>query len=308
MREMKVIGFLLLVLLPVTASGQTIRARAATRVKPADNGSYLLTGVVPGTRLLLVTEEGYKGLSLLDSRRGQLIRISSDAGAGYEPAVTSDGKSVIYRSDVFSEQKKYTSLYNYNIVTGEKVTLLEKERGVLPAAVSGNRIMIKSDKKSRVESTGQAELKGSGNDIFVVIEDLIPVLYTGGERKTLKPSGEGYYIWVSLSPDRSKIVYNFQGRNTFVCSTEGRILYDLGRINAPKWLNDDIIIGMDDRDDGHRVVSSEIVYCSLPAGKRGYLTNTGERTEMYPYPFPGEKKLAFSTNGGEIYVMKLRVR
>ncbi len=305
---MRAIGFLLVILLPMTASGQTIRAKAATRVKPADNGSYLLTGVVPGTCLLLVTGEGYKGLSLLDSRRGQLTKISSDAGAGYEPAVTNDGMSVIYRSDLFSDQKKYASLHNYNIVTGEKVTLLEKERGVLPAAVSGNRIMIKSDEKSRVESTGQAELKGSGNDIFVVIEDLVPVLYTGGERKTLKPSGDGYYIWVSLSPDRSKIAYNFQGRNTFVCNIEGSILYDVGRINAPKWLNDDIIIGMDDRDDGHRVVSSEIVYFSLPDGKRGYLTNTKERTEMHPYPFPGGKKLAFCTDGGEIYLMKLRIR
>jgi Tol biopolymer transport system component len=244
----------------------------------------------------------------LDSRHGQIIRISSDEGAGYEPAVTEDGKSVIYRSDVFSEQKKYTSLSKYDIATGGTAILLEKERGVLPAAVSGNSILIKSDNKSRVETTGQAALKGSGDEIFIVVEDLVPVLYSGSERRPLKPSGDGYYIWVSLSPDRSKIVYNFQGRNTYICNTEGRILYDAGKVNAPKWLNDNIIIGMDDRDDGHRVVSSEIVYFSLPDGKRGYLTNTKERTEMYPFPFPGGKKLAFCTDGGEIYVMKLRIR
>jgi Tol biopolymer transport system component len=151
-------------------------------------------------------------------------------------------------------------------------------------------------------------LKGAGDDTFVVIEDLVPVLYAGGERKPLRPNGDGYYIWVSLSPDKTKIVYSFQGQNTFICNREGRILYDAGKINAPKWLNDNIIIGMDDKDDGHRVVSSEIVYYSLPAEKRSYLTATGTRSEMYPFPVSGGKKLAFCTDGGEIYIMKIRVR
>jgi len=305
---MRVFVFLLLISLSMNGSGQELRMRSVVKVRGEDSGTYMLAGTVPGSRLLLVTSEGYKGLSLLDSRRGKIRQISSDAGAGYEPAITEDGKSVIYRSDAFAEQKKYTSLYKYDLVTGETATLLDKERGVMPAALSGNRIFIKSESRSRVETSGYESLKGAGDDIFVVIEDLIPVLYAGGERKPLKPSGEGYYIWVSLSPDKSKIVYSFQGRNTFICNTEGRILYDAGKINAPKWLNDNIIVGMDDKDDGYRVVSSEIVYYSLPAEKRSYLTATGNRTEMYPFPFSGGKKLAFCTDKGEIFIMKLRVR
>ncbi len=308
LHDMRAFVFLLLVSLALSASGQELRIRSVTKVRPQDNGTYMLTGTVPGSRFLLVTAEGYKGLSLMDTRRGKIRQISSDPGAGYEPAITEDGKSVIYRSDIFAEQKKYTSLYKYDLVTGETSTLLDKERGVMPAAVSGNRILIKSENKSRVETSGSELLKSTGDDIFVVIEDLVPVLYAGGERRPLRPSGDGYYIWVSLSPDKSKIVYSFQGRNTFICNKEGRILYDAGKINAPKWLNDYIIIGMDDKDDGHRVVSSEIVYYSLPAEKRSYLTDTGNRTEMYPFPFSGGKKLAFCTDKGEIFIMKLRVR
>ncbi len=152
LNAMRAIVSLLLIFLSLSASGQELRMRSVTKVRPEDNGTYMLTGTVPGSRFLLVTAEGYKGLSLLDAKRGKIRKISSDAGAGYEPAITEDGKSVIYRSDVFSEQKKYTSLYKYDLVTGETVTLLDKERGVLPAAVSGNRILIKSDNKSRVET------------------------------------------------------------------------------------------------------------------------------------------------------------
>jgi Tol biopolymer transport system component len=299
---------LLIVFLSLSVSGQELRMRSVTKVRPDDNRKYMLTGTIPGSRFLLVTEEGYAGLCLLDSKGGKIRQISSDAGAGYEPAVTEDGKSVIYRSDTFSEQKKYTSLYKYDLETGKTATLMDKERGVLPAAVSGNRVLIKSDNRSSVETSGSELPKGGGDDVFIVIEDLVPVLYAGGERKPLRPNGEGYYIWASLSPDKSKIVYSFQGLNTFICNREGRILYDAGRINAPKWLNDNIIIGMDDKDDGHRVVSSEIVYYSLPAEKRIYLTDTGNRSEMYPFPVSGGKKLAFCTDEGEIYMMKIRVR
>jgi Tol biopolymer transport system component len=305
---MKTVFSLLLLLLSLGVSGQEIKMRSVTKVRPVDNKSYMLTGTVPDSRNLLVTGEGYAGLFLLDSRRGRVSQISPDVGAGYEPAVTADGKSVIYRSDVFSDQKKYTSLYKYDLETGKTVTLIDKERGVLPAAVSGNRILLKSDDKSRIETSGSGLLKGTGDDTFIVTEDLVPVLYTGAERKPLRPNGEGYYIWVSLSPDKSKIVYSFQGQNTFICNREGRILYDAGKINAPKWLNDNIIIGMDDKDDGHRVVSSEIVYYSLPAEKRSYLTATGTRSEMFPFPVSGGKKLAFCTDGGEIYIMKIRIR
>jgi Tol biopolymer transport system component len=308
LNDMRAIISSLLIFLSLSASAQELKMRSVTKVRPDDNRKYMLTGTIPGLRFLLVTEEGYSGLFLLDSKRGKIRQISSDAGAGYEPAVTEDGKSVIYRSDTFAGQKKYTSLFKLDLETGETATLMDKERGVLPAAVSGNRVLIKSDNRSSVESSGSLLLKGAGDDIFIVIEDLVPVLYAGGERKPLRPNGEGYYIWASLSPDKSKIVYSFQGLNTFICNREGRILYDAGRINAPKWLNDNIIIGMDDKDDGHRVVSSEIVYYSLPAEKRIYLTDTGNRSEMYPFPVSGGKKLAFCTDEGEIYMMKIRVR
>ena len=72
--------------------------------------------------------------------------------------------------------------------------------------------------------------------LFVVIEEMMPVLYRGGERKPLRPNGEGYYIWVSLSPDRSMILYNFQGQNTFICDNEARCCMTWVVINAPKWL------------------------------------------------------------------------
>jgi hypothetical protein len=151
-------------------------------------------------------------------------------------------------------------------------------------------------------------LKGTGGETFLVIEEMIPVLYRGEERKPLMPNGEGFYIWASLSPDGSMILYNYQGRGTYICDTSGKVLHDVGRMNAPKWLGNTIVVGMDDKDDGHMITSSELVYYSLPDKKRMLLTETENRSEMYPFPFDGGNKIAFSTDKGEIWVMKIRVR
>lgn len=306
--EMRIIILLMLLVLPLTVKAQEIRVKGVKRVTPEGNGSYLLTGVVPGSRYLLVAGEGYSGLSMLDTRRGRIRVISSEPGAGYEPATTDDGTMVFYRSDSFENNRKHSSVYSFNIASGEKRLLVDKERGVLPPAVSGNAVFLKSDGKMRVGQSGNVLLKGTGGETFVVIEEMMPVLYRGEERKQLMPNGEGFYIWASLSPDGSMILYNYQGRSSWICDTSGKVLHDLGRINAPRWLNNEIVIGMDDKDDGHMITSSELVYYSLPEKRRSVLTNTEERSEMFPFPFGGGKKIAFNTDKGEIYVMKIRIR
>lgn len=305
---MRTIIVLMFLVLSLTVKAQEIRVKGVKRITPEDNGSYLLTGVVPGSRHLLVAGEGYNGLSILDTRRGRIRVISSEPGAGYEPATTADGTIVFYRSDSFEDNRKHSSIYSFNIASGEKQLLTDKERGVLPPAVSGNAVFLKSDSEMRVEQSGNVLLKGTGGETFVVIEEMMPVLYRGEERKQLMPNGDGFYIWASLSPDGSMILYNYQGKNTWICDTDGKILHDLGRINAPRWLNNAVVIGMDDKDDGHMITSSELVYYSLPEKRRSVLTHTEDRSEMFPFAFDGGRKIAFSTDKGEIYVMKIRIR
>ncbi|MCK7540670.1 MAG: hypothetical protein MZV63_62175 [Marinilabiliales bacterium] len=76
-----------------------------------------------------IAGEGYTGLSILDTRRGTIRAVSSDPGAGYEPAVTADGSRVLYRSDSFENNMKYTSVYSFDTGSGAKQPMVDKERG-----------------------------------------------------------------------------------------------------------------------------------------------------------------------------------
>jgi hypothetical protein len=130
---------------------QTIRVRSTNRITPENKESYLLTGVVPGSGHLLVAGEGYDGLSLLEVCRGRLTVISNEPGSGYEPSTTADGKKIFYRSDAMSENRKFSSVWCYDIVTGEKELMIDKGRGVVPPAVAGNAVLLKSDSQADID-------------------------------------------------------------------------------------------------------------------------------------------------------------
>lgn len=71
------------------------------------------------------------------------------------------------------------------------------------------------------------------------------VLNRDGQITVLAPNGqdESYY-WVSLSPDGSQILYSTAHHGTCVCDLQGNLLRSLGRLNAPKWLDNEHVSGM----------------------------------------------------------------
>jgi hypothetical protein len=165
---------------------------------------------------------------------------------------------------------------------------------------------VDGNRKTRM--TGMAERVKGDNGTFVLLERLVPVLYSNGRRKELKPNGEGNYIWASLSPDRRMLLYNFRGTSTFISDTAGNILTEIGRLNAPRWINDNLIVGMNDEDDGYRVLRSDIIIYSLKTNQLYNLTKTGEIVEMYPYPIPGKSHVAFQTLNGELFLLHLKIK
>lgn len=96
------------------------------------------------------------------------------------------------------------------------------------------------------------------------------------------PPEASMYIWVSLSPNGKYILYNVPLKGTFVCTLKGDIVAEIGRLNAPVWYDNDIVIGMDDYDDGNNFTSSDIVAVDVHTLERQVLST--EKIALYPYP------------------------
>ena len=123
-----------------------------------------------------------------------------------------------------------------------------------------------------------------------------------GVTRQLAPNGEDErYIWSSLSPDGTRVLYYVSGWGAGVCDLDGKNVVSLGDITAPKWWDDNTIVGMDEEDDEYTVITSAIVMRTLD-GKEQTLTDD-DVIATYPLPCRQGGKIAFSTPDGEIYMI-----
>jgi Tol biopolymer transport system component len=294
-----------LLFVPLITFAQDVKVVRSERIAVGLSGPLTSSAISPDGTSLLITGEGFRGLFLYDMRNGTSKSISSDPGAGYKPVFSSRGDKIWYRSDEYSGMMKYSKMIEYDLPSEKSRVVQEKSRNLSPPIVVNDRLVYSVEGKRIKNSQG---LKSADEGVYVVLEDLVPVIYINGIGKKLKPNGEGNYIWVSLSPDRTRLLYNFQGTSAWVCDLEGKIIASAGRINSPGWINNDLIVGMNDRDDGYKVLSSDIVCYSLKSGKTFLLTDTKDKIEMYPIPFPDGKRIVYQNINGELYLMHITIR
>ncbi|MBN2215530.1 MAG: PD40 domain-containing protein [Bacteroidales bacterium] len=299
---------LILSFIACCVSAQEIKVKEISKFIPDRAGEYTVSGISPNGKHLLVTGPGSKGLYLIDIKRKKTSTITESAGAGYEPVFSAEGRYICYRSDEYPDNKRVSSLQKVDLITGDTRTLEKRVRNLTVPAVAGNSIVYLADGDQRIKRFNGMIPKSSKEETYVMLEDLAPVICINGIKRTLKPGGKGSYIWVSLSPDKTKLLYCLVGKGTFVSDLNGNVLASAGKLNAPRWIDNQIVAGMVDEDDGMKVISSEIVAFSVTAKKKINLTSTVERHEMYPYPFPDGKRIAFSTSDGMLYIMKIKVR
>ena len=136
-------------------------------------------------------------------------------------------------------------------------------------------------------------------------ENLELNLYRNGEKVVLKPHGDVNYIWASLSPDQTMILFNTK-LGTAVCDLNGKEIINVGNVNAPVWFGNDYIVGMNDQHDGYYFTSSNIVIASVDGLERQELTDAKEMG-YYPNVDANSGRIVYHTEKGQIRLMQLNL-
>ncbi len=290
------------------AFAQEVKVEKVTQLTEPKDGEFTTPLFTAVSDEIAFSLSGFKGLYLMKLNSKKITKITDSDGAGYEPVFTDDGSRIIYRTNEFAENKKYSTIKEYDLKTSTTKVLVEKSRNVSTPQVFDNQVIYSLNGNRNKKTLLGITAKKTSQEIYVMLENLQIVLFNGDSRKVLSPNGNGNYIWASLSPDKTKLLYNFNGRSTYICDLNGKNVKELGKINAPKWLNNNIIVGMNDKDNGQVVVSSEIVAYSLSTEKMINLTSTQDRNEMYPSPSANGKQIVFQTDKGVIFLMNLTLK
>jgi Tol biopolymer transport system component len=278
---MKKILLLAVAFVSIMASAQVLNVESVEKLNIPQNADSKIAGISPDGSYVLITSQSNEGLMKFDLATGKVSTITTAVGAGYNVEISADSKEVTYREVTYAKDKsRLTSLVRQDLSTAKKSTLVKSTREMHQARV---RRAI-----APVVSIQNGEL----------------VLTVGTVTKVLSPNGQGLsYLWPSVSPDGSKIVYYVSG-SVWVCNVNGTNPQRIGKFRAPQWYNNNVVVGMNDQDNGHYVTSSEIVAYTLDGEKQVLTNNT--IMAMYPYVSADGSKIVCSTPVGEAYLINLK--
>lgn len=130
----------------------------------------------------------------------------------------------------------------------------------------------------------------------------IPAKFLPRMEKTKATFGPVYPL------DGKHIVYTVAAYGTFVCDINGENPVSLKKLNAPTWLNNEWVIGMNDKDDGDQVITSEIIAVTINGKIRQTLTTPFAKIAMYPAASADGKQIAFNSEKGQIYIMNIELK
>lgn len=288
--------------------GQNIKVLDNIPLTSINEGRFSNPIINPEGTLLLFSGENYQGLWYKSLTEWKLENITKEAGAGYDAAFFGKNQ-LIFRANKFIQGKKYSSLNSYDFKSKKSAKLEDNIRDLKIYKNYENRadIFLKNNQLEFVSTEGSLS-KNSGNDIYVYTENSRIVIYKNNQKRFLEPFGKGYYLWLSLSPDKTKLLFTFAGKGTFVTDLNGNIIKKVGYANYPSWSKDGKwILFMKDLDDGEKIIQSNIYIANVTTGK--YFKLTGDREDISLFPTWGRNnsEIFYNTDEGQIRVIKLKI-
>ena len=233
-------------------------------------------------------------------------QITVDAKSGLAYSISSDGKSLVYRRT----QQDWSK-------TGRKqdIVLTNLTKRSTSVLASGSDVSIPTFSNNtpvyslRSQTIGLHKTTGTSEATVLGIENMKIALSVNGNKVVLDPLGNGSYIWPVLSPDKRQLVAYEMGKGAFVCDLTGKVESMLGRRDAPSWTRTGKwIVYMADKDDGHKLLSSDLCAVS-PDGKTVVqLTSTHSVMALDPHCSPTENKIICSTSDGGIMILEYEER
>lgn len=282
----------------MSAMGQVLNVTSIDKVTLPEKAT--VAAISPQGDYLLLTSATNQGLTKYDLTSGQSQTLSTAPSAGHNVKISPDGQTVVYREGSFNKKHlRMSSLKSVNLSSGATQELVKPTRDLQGYAVDATSAGAVNKGKYSTKAIGTA--KAQKLPVLSVNKGQLMITINGKTRQ-LSPNGTEYsYMWASISPDGTKVLFYQAAHGTYVCNLDGSNVHKVGKMRAPVWYDDNTVVGMLDLDDGEFIYASTIVAATLDGTTQ---TLTDDSTiAMYPHVADG--KIAFSTPAGEAYIINV---
>lgn len=282
----------------MSAMAQVMQVTSIEQVSLPDRA--VVAAISPQGDYLLLTSSTNQGLVKFDLATSQSQVLSTASSAGHNVRISPDGQTVLFReSSVNDKHLRFSSLKSVNLATGNSQVVVKPTRDLQGYAVDATTAAA----VNRGKYTDKAITAAKSSKMPVLSIDKGKLMITqGGKTRQLTPNGTAFsYLWPSLSPDGTHVLYYVAAHGAYVCDLNGGNVVKVGQMRAPVWYDNNTIVGMMDKDDGEYIYASTIVAATLDGATQ---TLTGDDViAMYPHTAAG--MIAFSTPAGEAYIINV---
>lgn len=202
----------------------------------------------------------------------------------YNPVLSADGKQLMFSSADFS-----------NLRT------LDFESGAV-SKVSATRTQAfkaRFDANDDVTFTPSTAVRTQGSTLYITVN--------GHETGYSPVESRAGYLWASLSPDGTKVMFVAAEKGIFITDLKGNILAHPGDYEAPVWYNNDVIVAQKSTDDGHQYSSSQILLIKVDGSEIQAITRPESMT-FTPTASAASSKIVYSTIDGRLYEVNVTLK
>ena len=246
----------------IGAQAQIMNVSSVEQLNIKNDGRSVMQAVAisPQGDYVLLSSDTHKGLVKWDLASGKSTKLTDKEGTGSDVRISEDGQQITYSETSIKNKRRRQAFKSMDLKTGKSKTLAGPTRG--------------AEGYSSSDNTGRPVLSHRHLKLYIT---------RNGETTLLAPNGaDEHYIWASLSPSANRVLYYVSGYGAYVCDIDGSHVIEMGNLTAPRWWNDDTIVGMDEQDDEYAIIASKIVARTI-SGETQVLTGD-DVIATYPQP------------------------
>lgn len=200
----------------------------------------------------------------------------------FHPVLSSDGSKVLFMN------ADYSNLRTYDFNSGVISKIAADNRTALNAHFEGNEVSLATPVKVRTE----------GSTLYI---------NTNGVEKAYHPvDSYAGYLWESLSPDGTKVMFVAANKGIVITDLDGKILAMPGKFDAPVWFGNDHILVQKSTDDGHQYSTSQIVLMNLDGTESQAITSPSSMTFSPTASFESGK-VVYTTIDGRLFQVNVKL-
>ena len=210
--------------------GQVLNVTSIEQVNLPDKA--VVAAISPQGDYLLLTSATNQGLTKLDLNTSQSQVLSTAPSSGHNVRISPDGQTVVFRESSFNDKHlRLSSLKSINLGTGASQVLVKPTRDLQGYAVDATSVGAVN--KGKYSNKAIAGTKAQKLPVLSINKGKL-MITVNGKTRNLSPNGDQYsYMWATLSPDGSKVLYYQAAHGTYVCDLDGSNVRKVGKMRAP---------------------------------------------------------------------------